>query len=319
MTRSAEIVFLDYSTLPEYHYDFNFPHHITHYDNTEPQEVGERIRHADIVISNKVKLDAATLAAASPRLRLIAVPATGINHIDAAAAQQHHIQISNVRNYGNDTVAEHTLLLILALMRQLPAYQRDVAAGLWQTSPLFCHMSAPIHDLNGKTLAIFGRGGIGQAVAARAQAFGMNIIWGEHKHATSCRSGYTPFAEALRTADVVSLHCPLNEQTRNLIAETELKMMKPGSVLINMGRGGLVDEQALVAALKYGQLGGAGADVLTEEPPRHGNPLLSARLPNLIVTPHVAWASEEAQQRICDILVNNINQFMQQNPQNTSN
>ncbi|MDF7675210.1 D-2-hydroxyacid dehydrogenase [Neisseriaceae bacterium ESL0693] len=310
--QTVEIVFLDYATLPGYEPDFKFPHHITRYETTSADEVAARIKDAAIVVSNKVKIDAQAMAG-SPNLKLIAVPATGVNHLDLTAAKQHHIEISNVKSYGNDTVSEHAMMMILALMRQLPAYQRDIAAGMWQKSELFCHFSAPIHDLNGKTLGIFGKGGIGQALAKRAEAFGMHIIWGEHKDATDCRDGYTPFQEVVQTADVISLHCPLNEHTRNMLSETELKMMKPGAVLINVGRGGLVDELALVAALKYGQLGGAGVDVLTEEPPRHGNPLLSAHLPNLIITPHVAWGSEEAIKRICSILNDNINQFMNKN------
>ncbi|WMY92014.1 D-2-hydroxyacid dehydrogenase [Snodgrassella communis] len=306
---TCEIVFLDRATLPEFPFNFDFPHHITNYSHSSPDQVAARIAQANIVVSNKVRINADAINN-SPQLQLIAVPATGLDHIDQQAAQQRNIDIRNVRGYGNDTVAEHTMMLILALMRQLPAYQRDVAAGLWQNSPFFCHFGAPIRDLNGKTLGIFGKGGIGQALAERAQAFGMRILWGEHKHATSCRHGYTPFTQLIQEADVISLHCPLNEQTRNLIDEAELKMMKPQAVLINVGRGGLVAEQALIAALKYGRLGGAGVDVLSEEPPVHGNPLLRAQLPNLIITPHMAWGSEEAIQRICTILENNINAFM---------
>lgn len=309
---TSEIVFLDRATLPEYPFNFKFPHHITSYSHTSPDEVAGRIAQANIVISNKVRINAEAIRN-SPRLQLIAVPATGLDHIDRQTAQQHNVGIRNVRGYGNDTVAEHAMMLILALMRQLPAYQRDVAAGLWENSPFFCHFGAPIHDLNGKTLGIFGKGGIGQALAARAQAFGMHVLWGEHKNASSCRDGYTPFTQLLQQADVISLHCPLNEQTRNMIDEAELKMMKPQAVLINVGRGGLVAEQPLVAALKYGQLGGAGVDVLSEEPPVHGNPLLRAHLPNLIITPHMAWGSEEAIQRICSMLEDNINIFMQEN------
>lgn len=309
---TSEIVFLDRATLPEYPFNFRFPHHITSYSHTSPDEVTGRIAQANIVISNKVRINAEAIRN-SPQLQLIAVPATGLDHIDRLTAQQHNVGIRNVRGYGNDTVAEHAMMLILALMRQLPAYQRDVAAGLWENSPFFCHFGAPIHDLNGKILGIFGKGGIGQALAARAQAFGMHVLWGEHKNASSCRDGYTPFTRLLQQADVVSLHCPLNEQTRNMIDEAELKMMKPQAVLINVGRGGLVAEQPLVAALKYGQLGGAGVDVLSEEPPVHGNPLLRAHLPNLIITPHIAWGSEEAIQRICSMLEDNINIFMQEN------
>lgn len=309
---TSEIVFLDRATLPEYPFNFKFPHHITSYSHTNPDEVAGRIAQANIVISNKVRINAEAIRN-SPQLQLIAVPATGLDHIDRQTAQQHNVGIRNVCSYGNDTVAEHAMMLILALMRQLPAYQRDVAAGLWENSPFFCHFGAPIHDLNGKTLGIFGKGGIGQALAARAQAFGMHVLWGEYKNASSCRDGYTPFTQLLQQADVISLHCPLNEQTRNMIDEAELKMMKPQAVLINVGRGGLVAEQPLVAALKYGQLGGAGVDVLSEEPPVHGNPLLRAHLPNLIITPHMAWGSEEAIQRICSMLEDNINIFMQEN------
>ena len=207
-------------------------------------------------------------------------------------------------------------MMMITLMRNLPAYQRDVAAGLWENSPFFCHLGAPMRDLNGKTLAIFGRGNIGKTLATYAQAFKMNVVFAEHKNAQSVRDDYVSFDEAIRSADVVSLNCPLTSQTANMIGEAELQQMKPGAILINCGRGGLVDEAALVAALKYGQIGGAGFDVLTQEPPRDGNPLLKARLPNLIVTPHIAWASQEAANRLFDILVDNINRFVAGNPQN---
>ena len=306
---TSEIVFLDRTTLPKYQFNFNFPHHSTDYPRSNPEEVASRIAGANIVVTNKIPIDAETIRN-SPNLRLIAVPATGLDHIDLQAAQQYGVEVRNVHGYGNDAVAEHTFMLMLALMRQLPAYQRDVAAGLWEKSPFFCYKGAPIRDLNGKTLGIFGRGGIGQAVASRAQAFGMKILWGEHKNASDCRDGYTPFIQVLQQADIISLHCPLNDQTRNLIGENELKAMKPQAILINVGRGGLVDEQALVAALKYGHLAGAGVDVLSQEPPVNGNPLLSAHLPNLIITPHIAWGSKDAIQRILVMLEDNINNFM---------
>ena len=294
---TSEIVFLDRTTLPKYQFNFNFPHHITDYPRSNPEEVASRIAGANIVVTNKIPIDAETIRN-SPNLRLIAVPATGLDHIDLQAAQQYGVEVRNVHGYGNDAVAEHTFMLMLALMRQLPAYQRDVAAGLWEKSPFFCYKGAPIRDLNGKTLGIFGRGGIGKAVASRAQAFGMKILWGEHKNALDCRDGYTQFTQVLQQADIISLHCPLNEQTRNLIGENELKAMKPQAILINVGRGGLVDEQALVAALKYGHLAGAGVDVLSQEPPVNGNPLLSAHLPNLIITPHIGGSTSEAQENI---------------------
>ena len=309
------IVVLDHDTLVNRPFDFDFPHTLSSYGTTEAHETLERIRGADIVITNKVVISAQAFAE-NPQLKLVAVTATGVNNVDVEAAKQNGTAVCNIRAYGNESVAEHAFMMMITLMRNLPAYQRDVAAGLWENSPFFCHLGAPMRDLNGKTLAIFGRGNIGKTLATYAQAFKMNVVFAEHKNAQSVRDGYVSFDEAIRSADVVSLNCPLTPQTANMIGEAELQQMKPGAILINCGRGGLVDEAALVAALKYGQIGGAGFDVLTQEPPRDGNPLLKARLPNLIVTPHIAWASQEAANRLFDILVDNINRFVAGNPQN---
>ena len=310
-----QIVVLDRDTLVNRPFDFDFPHTLSSYGTTEAHETLARIRGADIVITNKVVISAQAFAK-NPQLKLVAVTATGVNNVDVEAAKQNGTAVCNIRAYGNESVAEHAFMMMITLMRNLPAYQRDVAAGLWENSPFFCHLGAPMRDLNGKTLAIFGRGNIGKTLATYAQAFKMNVVFAEHKNAQSVRDGYVSFDEAIRSADVVSLNCPLTPQTVNMIGETELQQMKPGAILINCGRGGLVDEAALVAALKYGQIGGAGFDVLTQEPPRDGNPLLKARLPNLIVTPHIAWASQEAANRLFDILLDNINRFVAGNPQN---
>ena len=309
------IVVLDRDTLVNRPFDFDFPHTLSSYGTTEAHETLERIRGADIVISNKVVISAQAFAE-NPQLKLVAVTATGVNNVDVEAAKQNGTAVCNIRAYGNESVAEHAFMMMITLMRNLPAYQRDVAAGLWENSPFFCHLGAPMRDLNGKTLSIFGRGNIGKTLATYAQAFKMNVVFAEHKNAQSVRDGYVSFDEAIRSADVVSLNCPLTPQTANMIGEAELQQMKPGAILINCGRGGLVDEAALAAALKYGQIGGAGFDVLTQEPPRDGNPLLKARLPNLIVTPHIAWASQEAANRLFDILLDNINRFVAGNPQN---
>lgn len=310
-----QIVVLDRDTLVNRPFDFDFPHTLSSYGTTEAHETLARIRGADIVITNKVVISAEAFAE-NPQLKLVAVTATGVNNVDVEAAKQNGAAVCNIRAYGNESVAEHAFMMMITLMRNLPAYQRDVAAGLWENSPFFCHLGAPMRDLNGKTLAIFGRGNIGKTLATYAQAFKMNVVFAEHKNAQSVRDGYVSFDEAIRSADVVSLNCPLTPQTANMIGEAELQQMKPGAILINCGRGGLVDEAALVAALKYGQIGGAGFDVLTQEPPRDGNPLLKARLPNLIVTPHIAWASQEAANRLFDILLDNINRFVAGNPQN---
>lgn len=310
-----QIVVLDRDTLVNRPFEFDFPHTLSSYGTTEAHETLARIRGADIVITNKVVISAQAFAE-NPQLKLVAVTATGVNNVDVEAAKQNGTAVCNIRAYGNESVAEHAFMMMITLMRNLPAYQRDVAAGLWENSPFFCHLGAPMRDLNGKTLAIFGRGNIGKTLATYAQAFKMNVVFAEHKNAQSIRDGYVSFDEAIRSADVVSLNCPLTPQTANMIGEAELQQMKPGAILINCGRGGLVDEAALVAALKYGQIGGAGFDVLTQEPPRDGNPLLKARLPNLIVTPHIAWASQEAANRLFDILLDNINRFVAGNPQN---
>ncbi|HFC8455903.1 MAG: D-2-hydroxyacid dehydrogenase [Neisseria sp.] len=309
------IVVLDRDTLVNRPFDFNFPHTLSSYGTTEAHETLERIRGADIVITNKVVISAQAFAE-NPQLKLVAVTATGVNNVDVEAAKQNGTAVCNIRAYGNESVAEHAFMMMITLMRNLPTYQRDVAAGLWENSPFFCHLGAPMRDLNGKTLAIFGRGNIGKTLATYAQAFKMNVVFAEHKNVQNVRDGYVSFDEAICSADVVSLNCPLTPQTANMIGEAELQQMKPGAILINCGRGGLVDEAALVAALKYGQIGGAGFDVLTQEPPRDGNPLLKARLPNLIVTPHIAWASQEAANRLFDILLDNINRFVAGNPQN---
>ena len=309
------IVVLDRDTLVNRPFEFDFPHTLSSYGTTEAHETLARIRGADIVITNKVVISAQAFAE-NPQLKLVAVTATGVNNVDVEAAKQNGTAVCNIRAYGNESVAEHAFMMMITLMRNLPAYQRDVAAGLWENSPFFCHLGAPMRDLNGKTLAIFGRGNIGKTLATYAQAFKMNVVFAEHKNAQSIRDGYVSFDEAIRSADVVSLNCPLTPQTANMIGEAELQQMKSGAILINCGRGGLVDEAALVAALKYGQIGGAGFDVLTQEPPRDGNPLLKARLPNLIVTPHIAWASQEAANRLFDILLDNINHFVAGNPQN---
>ena len=309
------IVVLDRDTLVNRPFDFDFPHTLSSYGTTEAHETLERIRGADIVITNKVVISAQAFAE-NPQLKLVAVTATGVNNVDVEAAKQNGTAVCNIRAYGNESVAEHAFMMMITLMRNLPAYQRDVAAGLWENSPFFCHLGAPMRDLNGKTLAIFGRGNIGKTLATYAQAFKMNVVFAEHKHAETVRDGYVSFDEAIRSADALSLHCPLTPQTENMIGEAELQQMKPGAILINCGRGGLVDEAALVTALKYGQIGWAGFDVLTQEPPRDGNPLLKARLPNLIVTPHIAWASQEAANRLFDILLDNINRFVAGNPQN---
>jgi glycerate dehydrogenase len=312
---ALNIVFLDRASLPVPVPRPAIAHRWREYDMTAPDDVLSRCRDADVVISNKVRLDAGTLATL-PRLKLIAVAATGVNNVDVAAARQHGIAVCNIRGYANATVPEHALMLMLALMRNLPAYQAELAAGAWQRSPYFCHFGAPIRDLAGRTLAVIGNGSLGQGTAALARAFGMRVLQVEHKGAVSVRPGYTAFDVALAQADIVSLHCPLTDATRDLLGPTALGLMRPDAILINTARGGLVDEPALLDALRCGRLGGAGIDVLHEEPPRNGNLLLDARLPNLIITPHIGWASFEAMSALARQLVDNIDAWAAGSPRN---
>lgn len=281
---------------------------LTCHDRTAPEQVLARIQGFDTVLVNKVVLGREHFEAC-PELKTIAVVATGLNNIDQQAAREHGIRVMNVTHYGRSTVAQHTMALILALATRLLDYNRDVRAGRWGRSDMFCLMNHPIMELEGKTLGIVGFGDLGQGVAERAKAFGMNVVLG-------CRPGQAPgevdgyrripLDELLAQAEVLSLHCLLTEETRNLIGERELGLMKPTALLINTSRGGLVDEVALAAALRNGEIAGAGFDVLTEEPPRNGNPLLAEDIPNLIVTPHSAWASQEARQRIVGITAKNL-------------
>lgn len=207
-------------------------------------------------------------------------------------------------------------MLILALRRNLLAYRQDVRAGRWNRSKQFCLLRHELHDIKDSTLGIIGYGSIGKSMAQLGEAVGMRVLVAEHKHSSETRSGRTPFSEMIAASDIVSLHCPLTEGTRDLIGEVELKRMKPSALLINTARGALVQDAALIQALRGGDIAGAGIDVLREEPPTNGNPLLDLELPNLIVTPHVAWASHEAMQALADQLVDNLENFVAGEPRN---
>jgi len=294
-----------------------FAHQWVDFEATAQGDVAARLADATIAIVNKRRLTA-DLIAGLPALQMVAVAATGYNNIDLDACRARGIVVSNVRGYARDTVPEHVFALLLALIRQIGPYHRSVAAGRWQTSEQFCYFDYPIRDLAGRRLGILGSGTLGQGVARIAEAFGMTVLRGEHKGAASVREGYLPFEQLIGEADVISLHCPLTDATRHLIGARELAAMKPGALLINTARGGLVDEQALADALRAGHIGGAGFDVLSEEPPRD-NPLLAADLlaaGNFILTPHVAWSSGEAMQALAEQLIGNIEAFAAGAPRN---
>jgi glycerate dehydrogenase len=317
---SAEesIVFLDRETIsPETVLRKpNFPHRWTEYQRTEPDQVAERCADATIVVLNKVRLPAEAIARL-PRLKLVAVAATGTDPVDVKACAARGIVVSNIRNYAINTVPEHTFALILALRRSIVAYRDSVRSGAWQRAEQFCYFDFPIRDLAGSTLGIIGEGAIGQAVAQLGRAFGMRILFSAHKNTTGMGPLYTPFEEVLERSDVITLHCPLMPSTRNLIGGLEFARMKRRPLLINTARGGLVDEEELGAALRSGQIAGAGFDVATIEPPPPDHPLMRLLgAPNFILTPHVAWASAEAVQGLADQLIGNLEAFHSGRPAN---
>ncbi len=305
------IVFLDRETLGATVKKPAFEHRYIEYDRTAPDQIVERLREASVCITNKVPLRAETLAQL-PHLKLIAVAATGTDIIDKAAAKERGVAIVNIRNYAFNTVPEHVVALMFALRRNLLAYARDVQKGAWTQAAQFCFLDHDIHDIAGSTMGIVGYGAIGKSIGRRAEALGMTVIG----YDTFPQEGLVDFATILRDSDVITLHAPLTPETRNMIGAAELAAMKKTAILINTARGGLVDEAALAAALKNGDIAGAGFDVLTQEPPTDGNPLLDPAIPNLILTPHVAWASREAMQILSDQLIENIELFVGGTPRN---
>jgi len=292
-----------------------FAHTWKEHGNVGAEEIVPCLADCTIAIVNKTPLPGAVLGQLG-RLRLVAVSATGTDNVDVAACRARGIVVCNIRNYAVHTVPEHSFALILALRRSLLAYRQDVARGLWHRSERFCLSGHPVGDLHGSTIGIFGEGAIGQGVAQIARGFGMRVLFADHAPPKAEGVQFAPVDTVLRESDVITLHLPLTAQTRNLIGARELARMKPGALLINTARGGLVDEQALAEALRGGVIGGAGFDVLTAEPPRDGNPLLELDLPNLIVTPHVAWSSREAMQALADQLIDNVEAFVQGAPRN---
>ena len=305
-----KIVFLERNTLDADVRAPSFAHEWRDHGETRPEEVWERLRDATIAVVNKSPLGADVLARL-PRLKLVAVAATGTDNIDLGFCRERGIAVTNVRGYAVRTVPEHVLALVLALRRNLVAYREDVRRGRWARAGQFCLLTHPIRDLAASTLGVVGYGALGQAVAELMRAVGMRVLAAEHKGAATVREGRTPFEEVLRECDVLTLHVPLNEETRGLVGRAQLALMRPTALLINCARGGVVDEGALAEALRSGAIAGAGVDVLTREPPTDGdNPLLSADLPNLILTPHVAWASREAMQALADQLIDNIEAFV---------
>ena len=314
-------VFLDWESIDNRDLDQQclqaLPVDWTFHPATTSAQLASRLRGCEIVVSNKVLLDAAAIRAAQD-LQLICVAATGTNNVAMQAATERKILVCNVRGYATPSVVQHVFMLMLNLLRRLPDYTRALRNGRWQHSEHFCFLDYTIEELAGKTLGIIGFGELGQAVAQMAEHFGMRVRVAQRLHGAA-QAGRVPMRELLAEVDVLSLHCPLTDETRGLLGEYELSLMKPSAILINTARGGIVDESALLAAISNGSLGGAGMDVLQHEPPREANILLQAELPNLIVTPHIAWASRQARQRLLAGIADNVRAYLDGQPRNQVN
>lgn len=315
MTR---IVFLDRSTMaPQITLTKpSFEHDWIEHDRTSPDQIVERLQGAEIAITNKVGVRREHLEQL-PDLKFITIPATGYDAFDIPACAEHGVVVSNVRGYAHTTVPEHVFALILALRRGIVGYRQSVINGRWQEAAQFCYFDFPINDLNDQTLGIIGEGIIGQGVARIAQAFGMKTHFAAHKGVTGLGPLYTPFEQVIEEADVLTLHAPLMPATRDTLGAPEFARMKRKPLIINCGRGGLVNEADLVAALDAGQIAGIGFDCLTAEPPKADNPLLSIlERPNVIVTPHTAWASDEAQMEVWEQVHASIENYHAGTPSN---
>ncbi|MBB5018442.1 glycerate dehydrogenase [Chitinivorax tropicus] len=312
---TCKIVFLDRGSLPATLRAPRFAHEWQDYPQTSPDQVTARLQGAQIAITNKVPITRAMLQAL-PDLQLIAVAATGVNPIDLAACRDHGVSVCNIRDYARHTVPEHVMMLILALSRNLLAYRQSVDAGEWQQSSQFCLFQHPVRDLADMTIGIFGKGSLGEGVARLAQAFGMQVLFAERKGEAHTRPGYIPFDEVLAQADVISLHLPACDATQHTLSHREFALMKRDALVINTARGSLVDEFALAEALSQHRIGGAGLDVISQEPPRDSNPLLDLRHPNLIITPHCAWLGSGALAELSGQLIGNIESFVAGQPHN---
>jgi glycerate dehydrogenase len=279
------------------------------FDVTNDDQIEDRLRGAEVVLTNKARFSSELLGR-NPSLRLIGLTATGTDNVNLDAAKEHGIAVCNIRDYCTESVAEHVFGCLLNLTHNLARYDAAVKRGDWQTSQDFCLLSYPIRELSAMTLGIVGYGALGKGVARIAKTFGMTVILSARPGSTVVDEGRVTFDELLQRSDAISLHCPLTSKTAGLFGASEFRKMKSDAILINTARGGLVDSAALVSALANGDIGAAAVDVLPKEPPVDGNPLLDYDGPNLIITPHIAWGTNEARQAAIDELVANVAAFL---------
>jgi len=311
-------VFLDLNTVDRDDLDLEplratLPHW-TFLAQTRPEAIAEQIRDVEVVVTNKVVLDRKVLAQA-PKLRLICAAATGTNNIDVAAAAEWNISVCNARDYATDSVVQHLFAFLLTLVTRMDAYRTDVRAGRWSASEQFCLLDHPIRTLAGMHLGLIGHGVLGQATAAMARNFGMRVTFAASQRPDAAATADRPALDALLPElDALSLHCPLTAHTRHLLDARRLALLPAGSLVINTARGALVDPTALADSLRRGHLGGAGIDVLEPEPPPAEHPLLAPDIPNLLLTPHTAWAARSARQQVLDEIRANIEAFQAGTP-----
>ena len=305
-------VFLDKNSIDCGDMDFSLIESLTQLemlDTCSSDEVVAKAGHAEIIISNKVNLGAKHFEQL-PKLKLICVIATGTNNIDLVAAEKHGIMVRNVKDYAAASVSQHVFMLILALSSGFLEYKRDVKQGAWQNQDQFCLLSHPMQELNGKTIGLIGYGHIAQSVERIALAFGMKVLIAQSFNPANNYENRTDLNTLLAQSDVISLHCPLSDQTKNLIAKEEFSQMKSNAIIINTARGGIIHESDLLDALKTGEIAAAGIDCLSTEPPTASDPMITANLPQLIITPHNAWGSVQARQRLVDGTAQNIDNFL---------
>lgn len=296
-------------------FKFDFPVEYTEYQQLSQSEFYEKVHHQDVIILSDLSIDEKILDQ-NPDLKLVALCSTGYNHINVDLLKQRGVQVCNIRGQATDAVAEHAFTLMINLIKNFNQQITGVADGSWSNSNSGFCLAAPMRELKAKTLTIIGKGMIGSSLAQKAEAFGMNVIFSERKGASECREGYVAFDQAVSQADIISLHCKLDETTKGLIDRDVLQHMKKDSLLINVGRGQLVKDGDLIEALEKNLIVGYGTDVLDEEPPSIDHPLLKLNHPNVLITGHIAWATTEAQQRLFSMIEDNVNKNVQGTPQN---
>ncbi|HEY1900556.1 MAG TPA: D-2-hydroxyacid dehydrogenase [Steroidobacteraceae bacterium] len=310
---TLKAVFLDFATVSNGDLDMTalqrvLPDVVLH-DVTREVDIPTRMAGAHIVLTNKLHITRA-LIDANPQLRFIGVAATGTNNVDLEAARDHTVAVCNVRDYCSRSVMQHVLAVILAHTHRVREFSRLAVDGSWTRTPQFTMLNYPIRELSSRVLGIVGYGTLGRAVAQGAQAALDMRVMIAGRPGQPASPGRVELDILLREADVLSLHCPLTPATANMIGARELALMKPDALLVNTARGGLIDSAALVAALRVGKIGGAAIDVLPQEPPLDGNPLVDPSIPNLLLTPHIAWSAREARQRCLDQVAANIAEFL---------